>query len=162
MKKQPWAYTEEITIKSPQTIVDAVIEILNAHDIENLKDEDPASFHHSTGRWMRNRWSLWDTESNLHKEFNSIGIFHADDMSGILLESAHRIINDMPADLCGQVSYYKAYWSKIGCDMRGNKIKPDLCTCQSAMLIGKCTCGGSGFGGEKVEINLTRDSDYDR
>jgi len=109
-------------MKKPETIHDAVFDILKAHDIENLKNEDPAAFHHFTGRWIRNNWSLWDTESSLHKEFNAIGIFHADDMSGIILETAHRILNKEPINLAGQVNYYKAYWTKIGCDMRGNNL----------------------------------------
>ena len=125
MEKQPWAYTEEITIKSPQTIVAAVIEILKAKDIENLKVEDPAAFHHSTGRWMRNRWLLWDKESALYKDFNSIGIFHPDDMSGIILETAHRIINGLSPHLAIQVSHYKEYWAKAGLDMSGNPISKE-------------------------------------
>jgi len=108
--------------KKPETIPDAVLQILNAPDADNLKDEDPASFHHLTGRWMRNNWGLWDTESKLHKEFNAIGIFHPDDMSGIILETAHRILNGKWADVAGQVMGYQRYWAKMGCDMRGNKI----------------------------------------
>ena len=111
--------------KIPQTIDAAILEILMVPDIENLKYEDPAAFHHSTGRWMRNRWSLWDRESVLHKEFNAIGIFHPDDMSGIILETAHRIINGIPSDIAWQVRYCKAYWSKIGCDMSGNNLTRD-------------------------------------
>lgn len=110
-------------MKIPQTIDAAILEILMAPDIENLKDEDPAAFHHSTGRWLRNRWALWDTESALHKEFNAIGIFHADDMSEIILETAHRITNGHSPELSLQVSHYKEYWSKIGCDMKGNILK---------------------------------------
>lgn len=110
-------------MKIPQTIDAAILEILMAPDIENLKDEDPAAFHHSTGRWLRNRWALWDTESALHKEFNAIGIFHADDMSGIILETAHRITNGHSPELSLQVSHYKEYWSKIRCDMKGNRLK---------------------------------------
>ena len=107
----------------PQTIDAAILELLKAPDIKNLKDEDPASFHHFTGRWIRNSWGLWDPESSLHREFNAIGLFHADDMSGIIFETAHRILNKKPIDLPGQVNHYKKYWAKMGCDMKGNHLK---------------------------------------
>jgi len=110
-------------MKTPKTIDEAVFEILKSSDIENLKEEDPVSFHHSTGRWLRNKWGLWDQNSPLHRAFNAIGIFHGDDMSGIILESSHRILNGLPVDLREQVKYYQKYWLKTGCDMRGNKLK---------------------------------------
>uniref|UniRef100_A0A6M3IXA9 DUF6794 domain-containing protein n=1 Tax=viral metagenome TaxID=1070528 RepID=A0A6M3IXA9_9ZZZZ len=97
-------------MKTPETILDAIIEILKANDREIFKNGDPVEFHHSAGRSIRNNWGLWDPESHLHKEFNSIGIFHADDMSGIILETAHRILNGKPIDLIGQVNGYKEYW----------------------------------------------------
>lgn len=106
----------------PLTIDAAVLEILGARDIENLKREDPGVFHHSTGRWIRNEWGLWDPKSPLHREFNAIGLFHADDMSGIIFETAHRILNKKPIDLLGQVNHYKKYWAKMGCDMKGNEL----------------------------------------
>jgi len=98
--------------KNPETIHEAVLEVLMSKDCANLKCGDPVLFHHSTGRWMRNEWGLWDTKSKLSKEFNAIGIFHADDMSGIILETAFRILNKRPIDLVEQVNGYKEYWKK--------------------------------------------------
>ena len=105
--------------ETPETIHEAVLEILTAEDCANLKCGDPVQFHHNTGRWMRNNWGLWDTESKLNQEFNSIGIFHADDMSGIILETAHRILNGKSVDLAGQVMGYKEYWGKSSTGLKG-------------------------------------------
>lgn len=107
-------------INEPRTIAEAVEKILSAEDVALLKTTEASSFHHTTGRWIRNDWGLWNTNGPLHKEFNAIGIFHADDMSGIVLEIAHRILNGYPIDLAGQVNHYKAYWAKMGCDTKGN------------------------------------------
>jgi len=109
-------------LKTPKTIDQAVLNILMLPDIEVLKNNNPIDFHHSAGRQIRNEWKLWDKESNLHKEFNAIGIFHADDMSEIIFDTAHRIINGKTVDLVGQVKYYQSYWFKAGFDTKGNKL----------------------------------------
>ena len=107
---------------NPQTIDEAVSKVLTIINNKSLKEEDSSLFHHIAGRWIRNNWGLWNINDPLHKEFNAIGIFHADDMSGIILETAHRILNGFPINLVGQVNHYKAHWTKMGCDMKGNKI----------------------------------------
>lgn len=61
---------------------------------------------------MRNNWSLWG-DSGLSKWFKSIGIFHADDMSSIILDSLVRSLKDEPIDLDGQVKFYQDYWKKM-------------------------------------------------
>ena len=94
----------------PKTIVEAVTRILGFKGLQGFKKNNPIEYHNSAGREIRNDWGLWDKKSPLHKEFNQIGIFHSDDMSGILLETAHRILNGQPIDLAGQVEMYKAYW----------------------------------------------------
>jgi len=79
--------------------------------IEKLKNKeiDPVSLHHSVGRSMRNRWSLWG-ESELKEWFKEIGIFHPDDMSGIILDSLALHLRGKPINLKKQVKYYKDYW----------------------------------------------------
>lgn len=69
-------------MKVPKDLVEC-IEFLVVHfNHEQFRKYDPILFHDSVGRWMRNTWGLWDDDSELRKFFNSIGIFHADDMSG--------------------------------------------------------------------------------
>lgn len=99
----------------PNTIDEAVLFILNLSDMEkkNLEKLGSTYFHHTAGRKLRNEWNLWDPDSTLHKNFRIIGIKHPDDMSCIILESAYRILNDLPIDLSGQVKRYKKYWKNL-------------------------------------------------
>jgi len=48
--------------------------------------------------------------SRLSKYFNNLGIYHPDDMSGIILDSYHRYLTGKKIKLDEQVGYYKAYW----------------------------------------------------
>lgn len=114
-------------IKRPKDLIEAIVFLLkekswNEDGINEFKNEEPAVYHHTTGRRLRNNWGLWDENSDLHKFFNSIGIYHADDMSGIILETVHRILNGKPVDLIGQVNHYKKYWANMNCDMKGNPL----------------------------------------
>jgi hypothetical protein len=65
--------------------------------------------HFGLGLWMRNTWELWGG-SRLSRYFNSLGIQHADDMSGIILTSYYRYLSKKDIDLEGQVQYYQNYW----------------------------------------------------
>lgn len=130
-------------MKKPKTIDQAVLEVLRMEEvimvmedsdpdivgvkglkrvdvgIKNLKDNDPVSFHFTTGMQVRNEWGLWKLGSELNKEFNAIGIYHPDDMSGIILETAYRILNGKPVDLKGQIESYQDHWRRMGCDLKG-------------------------------------------
>jgi len=74
-------------------------------------DEDTvsATYHHSLGRVMRNSWELWQ-DSTLKRYFNEIGIFHPDDMSGIIITSFQRHLKSEPIKLDEQVQFYKDFW----------------------------------------------------
>jgi hypothetical protein len=67
--------------------------------------------HFGLGMWMRNQWGLWGHKS-LADYFNSIGIFHPDDMSSIILISYYRDLTGQPWDVNNQVKYYQDYWKK--------------------------------------------------
>lgn len=54
--------------------------------------------HFGLGMWMRNNWGLWKG-GELAKHFNSIGIYHPDDMSGIILTSYYRHLNGQDRQL---------------------------------------------------------------
>ena len=79
--------------------------------IKNISEEEMYLFHHGTGRDIRNNWGLW-SGSPLSKWFNEQGIRHPDDMSGIILKSFWRKINNKPIKLKEQIEYYKNYWKK--------------------------------------------------
>lgn len=69
--------------------------------------------HHFLGRYLRNEWGLWEG-SALARWFNAQGIYHADDMSGIILESFWRRLNGQEIGLAGQVEECQAYWREQG------------------------------------------------
>ena len=103
-------------------IEEVVKNLLKIEDTKEFIDEGSVAFHHTTGRSIRNSYNLWENSSLLHKEFNAIGIYHPDDMSGIILETVHRILTGKKIDLKGQVEKYKKYWKMNGRDMKGNEL----------------------------------------
>lgn len=64
------------------------------------------------GMGIRNSWGLWG-ESDLSMWFYNYNIFHADDMSSIIIESYRRMVNSIPIDLDEQISIYHNHWRKI-------------------------------------------------
>lgn len=80
-------------------------------EFKNYKEEDVIMEHHYLGRWLRNNWGLW-AGSRLSKWFNDKGIHHADDMSGIILDSFWRHLHDKPIKLEEQIKHYQDYWKK--------------------------------------------------
>ena len=84
-----------------------------------------ASSHFGAGMFIRNSWYLWwyeghkygswpDTQPPLNTWFKTIGIVHADDMSGILMECIYKKIHNLPYDLESQVAHYQAHWKSYG------------------------------------------------
>lgn len=73
------------------------------------EDKFSIKTHFTTGWWMRNNWQLWGG-SRLSKYFNELGIYHPDDMSGIILRSYHRYLNGKEIKLEEQIKYYRDYW----------------------------------------------------
>jgi hypothetical protein len=72
-----------------------------------------ARAHMGLGMWIRNNWGLRTKDSDLARYFRGMGVFHPDDMSGIILTSFHRYLNNRPIELNKQVKYYKDYWENI-------------------------------------------------
>ena len=106
--------------KIPENLEEC-FEFLKKHtpygDLEEFKNTPEnravAMCHHGTGTWLRNQWGLWRKESVLAKYFNALGIYHADDMSGIILKSLHRHLNNRRIKLDKQIKHYRDYWSKV-------------------------------------------------
>jgi len=71
-----------------------------------------AQSHHGLGTWIRNNWGLWDEDSQLRGYFKKLGLKHADDMSGVILTSYHRHLNDIELGLDEQIKYYIEFWKK--------------------------------------------------
>ena len=81
--------------------------------IRGGEDGSMSAYHHTTGRGIRNNWGLWSGDSALAKWFKSIGIFHPDDMSGIIMDSFQRFLHGKPIELDAQVKFYQDYWAKM-------------------------------------------------
>jgi len=85
---------------------------LDSATLDTLKiwnEEDLGRAHLGMGMWIRNDWGLW-RGSRLAKWFNEQGIWHPDDMSGIILDSYWRHLHNKPIDLESQVKFYVEYW----------------------------------------------------
>jgi hypothetical protein len=67
--------------------------------------------HFGLGLWIRNNWQLWGG-SRLSRYFNKLGIFHPDDMSGIILTSYNRYLLKSDIRLNEQIQDYKDFWEK--------------------------------------------------
>jgi hypothetical protein len=82
------------------------------NQVKKWKEKEfTAKAHFGFGLWMRNNWKLWGG-SRLSKYFNNIGIYHPDDMSGIVLTSYYRYLKGMDIDLETQIKFYQDYWNK--------------------------------------------------
>jgi hypothetical protein len=88
------------------------IDLLPSDQIEimNMPKEKLCRLHTNLGRWIRNNWKLWQS-GPMTKYFNDLGIHHADDMSGIVIESFWHHLRNEPLDLDKQVAYYKEFWA---------------------------------------------------
>ena len=75
------------------------------------EDEFFGKYHFGFGMWMRNNWGLWEG-SGLSKYFNSIGIHHPDDMTGIIFDSYHTELTGQERKLNEQIMYYQQCWEK--------------------------------------------------
>jgi hypothetical protein len=80
--------------------------------VEAFLKRGPDDYHLSVGLWLRNNWGLW-RGSRLAKRFNEMGIYHPDDMSGIILASYYRYLRRQPLHLEEQVDLYQTYWEFV-------------------------------------------------
>ena len=76
------------------------------------ENEAVTELHMTVGMWIRNNWIRHGNES-LAKEFNTIGIYHPDDISSMILTSLHRKLNHKGLNLEKQAQYYIDYWKPI-------------------------------------------------
>jgi len=82
-----------------------------------------AQAHHGFGTTLRNNWGLWDENSELYKYFKEMGLFHADDMSSVILKSYHRYKNGKDQKIDEQIKRYQEYWADMN-KSKGNSFEP--------------------------------------
>jgi hypothetical protein len=84
---------------------------------------DGGEFHFSLGMWLRNNWGLWKGGNELTDYFNSIGIYHADDMSSIILFCYVKLLRGDDFDFEKEIKKYKDYWIEHGIDIKKESIR---------------------------------------
>ncbi len=90
--------------------------------VEQEEGEALVEAHHGYGTFIRNTLELWYDGPSV-EWFNEKGIYHADDMSSIILTSLHRKENGKDIKLDEQIQEYRAYWEKTDpkVNQMGNK-----------------------------------------
>ena len=73
---------------------------------------DALHLHFGFGAAMRNGWGLWH-RSSLTRWFRMRGVWHAEDMSGIILESYIRRLRGEPQRVREQIAETKQYWKEV-------------------------------------------------
>ncbi len=101
----------------PRDLEDSLAELqrmLKPEDVQRMREgteDDMVQYHLGLGTWLRNNWGLW-RGSRLSEWFNARGIHHAEDMSGIILDSFWRRLQGKDIDFEGQTKSYRAYWAQ--------------------------------------------------
>jgi hypothetical protein len=97
------------------SVLDQVMQSSDPEEAEWFRNSDEETIvsvtHSGFGMWIRNTWELWQKESVMYKYFNSkFGLWHADDMSAMIIKSYHRHINKKELNLTEQVDHHLKYW----------------------------------------------------
>lgn len=104
--------------------VNRLLEIVTDTSKQKIKlmteDEFVKRSHFGLGLSIRNQWGLWK-RSRLTKYFNSIGVYHPDDMSAIILTCFYRELQHKDWEVEKQVLYYKNYWNNL--NKQNEKVK---------------------------------------
>jgi len=112
---------ESKEIQIPQTLDQAVAHVKEKiakfvkEEFAKGKNENEIanSMHFGLGKFIRNHWGLWSGDSLLFKELSSLGLFHADDMSSLVLKCAVLDLNNKDRDVSGIVNHYREYWKNV-------------------------------------------------
>ena len=110
--------SREDVIHSPANLEEAVfhlMKIMPDSSQQNIllmsEDDFIAGSHFRLGMWIRNNWRLW-RGGQLANDFKSRGIFHPDDMSGIILTSFFRELHGLDWELDEQIKRIQNYWKE--------------------------------------------------
>ena len=103
-------------------VVEELYGTMPAEVIQQIQDstnsDDMYGFHFGLGMGVRNHYGLWDSESPLHKWFHkNLGVVHADDMSGIILEALWHRAKNLQYDPSERIMEYTEHWAKYGLNL---------------------------------------------
>lgn len=119
----------EFQPKDLDDAIDYILKFITAESrpfLEQYKDDERgflSQLHMFFGMSLRNNWYLWwwkdhkyeswpDKKPLIVEWFNNVQIYHADDMSSIILTSAHRKYFEKPIQLDEQIKRYHKHWLK--------------------------------------------------
>ncbi len=113
-----WLSGREKT-RIPKDLDDAHRELgrlFSSAEIERIRampeERDMIEYHMGLGVYLRNEWGLWKG-SRLSEYFNTLGIGHPDDISGIILDTFWCKLHDQPFRLQERTAYYQEYWRSV-------------------------------------------------
>jgi hypothetical protein len=109
--------TKEEFLKKVRTDLDQLLKKEDKRML-SLSTHDGVEEHHSIGQWLRNNWHLWTGENEWTEFFNANDIWHADDMSGIIIASYVRMLRNQEIKLDEQFKHYIDYWKKMKIDIK--------------------------------------------
>jgi hypothetical protein len=77
-------------------------------------NEFVTALHHGLGQHIRNDWRLWIPKSRLSEDIkNTFSLFHADDMSSLIIAVAWQRYNNMPEQPFSIAHEYLVYWKNM-------------------------------------------------
>jgi hypothetical protein len=100
-----------------------LVKMLPAKELEHIKamatEGEMIEYHMGLGLGIRNQWGLWH-DSRLARYFEQLGVDHADDMSGIILNTFWCELHARPFRLDERVQHYQEYWRSMEKPMGGS------------------------------------------
>ena len=107
------SYSQKELRYKPETLEEAVQQLIKILPdttqqkvLSMTEDQFVSGTHFGLGMWIRNNWINWG-KKKLAKYFESIGIFHYDDKSGIILTCYYRQLHNQEWELEEQVKFYQ-------------------------------------------------------
>jgi hypothetical protein len=107
--------TEKTQEFIPQTIEEGIGIVrlkIEQYAKDHTEEDVCCAAHFSSGMWIRNNWGLWKQDSCIYKELVALGLWHADDMSSLIITCAVRDLKGKDRDIPGIVQKFKDYWAK--------------------------------------------------
>ena len=104
--------TQPKTLSEAIYILDNRLDPTVKEEIKRTKREELFKYHLGIGMDIRNRWRLWH-DSELAMWFKKNGIYHADDMSSLVLDAYWKYLNDMKINLRESVAVLRQNYDKL-------------------------------------------------
>jgi hypothetical protein len=144
----------------PNDLDDCLVELAKMlpvtalQDMKSCTEDDMILYHSNFGMGLRNDWGLWKG-SRLSSYFHGLGIYHPDDMSGIILVSFWRHLHGKPLKVQEQIHHYQEFWrgQKSAEEVEGLRVQ------RASNEIAQRIIGLAVSGTEKASVRLPRRKD---